>query len=81
MDRRLIALSDNGTARQRVVGPLRHDSWVTTAKHSPPQGYRIITVTFSSEVRVYDNKDGRLLVHGKIRASSAVAQHWSCLVK
>ena len=62
----LVSASENCTAtvwdiatRQRVVGPLRHEMPVRTAKFSP-QGDRIATATHES-VRVYDSNDGRLL--------------------
>ena len=65
---RLLVGSIYGTAtvfdlvtRLRVLGPLRHVGVVRAAKYSP-QGDRIAIATPDS-VRVYDSKDGRLLVN------------------
>ena len=64
---RLVSASLNCTVsiwdiatRERLVGPLRHEGWVSAAKYSP-RGDRIATATPNS-VRVYDSNDGRLLV-------------------
>ena len=65
---RLVTASFNGRSatvwdiatRKPVVGPLRHEKAVRTAKFSL-QGDRIATATLDS-VRVYDSSDGRLLL-------------------
>ena len=67
---RLVTASDNRTASiwdmptRKRVQTLYHDNWVRAAKFSP-QGDRIATATPDS-IRVWDSKDGRLLVDIKV---------------
>ena len=68
---RLVSASENRMAtiwdiptRQRVQ-TLRHDNFFKAAKYSP-QGDRIATATVDA-IRVWDSKDGRLLLDIKVR--------------
>ena len=67
---RLLSASNNKTASiwdiptRKRVQTLRHDNFLTAAKYSP-QGNRIATATEYC-IRVWDSKDGRLLLDIKV---------------
>ena len=48
-------------ARKMAFPPLEHQYWVVAAKFTP-RGDRIATATFRDSVRVYDSRNGSLLV-------------------
>ncbi|KAH0834993.1 WD40-repeat-containing domain protein, partial [Lanmaoa asiatica] len=55
---------------QRLLGPLRHDSYVAAVKFSP-DGRLIVTATWKRDcVRIYDSQNGGLIVDFPIQVSS-----------
>ena len=46
---------------ERLVGPLKHDHWVTGIKFSP-NGEHIATACFKSSIRVFDSRTGDWLI-------------------
>ncbi|KAH0834731.1 WD40-repeat-containing domain protein, partial [Lanmaoa asiatica] len=62
------------TTSQQLVGPWRHDCTVTGVKFSP-DGCLIATAAwFHDSVRIYDNRNGRLLVDVPISVGSCLNQ-------
>ena len=54
---------------QRLLGPFKHDHYVVAVKFSP-DGRLIATATYQrNSVRIYDSRDGRLLVNFSIKVT------------
>ena len=54
---------------QQLLGPIKHDRFVAAVKFSPDRRH-IATATWGLSVRIYDSRDGRLLVDAPIQVES-----------
>ena len=61
------------TGRERLVGPLKHDSYVTAVRFSP-NGERIATSCRQGSIRIFDSRNGDELITIKVDTPSI----WPC---